>query len=291
MMRKFISFIGIAILLLTGACNHSPLDIDEEPIFRTDEERWMYYLCSPARMGRRAGTIECDSVAVYLQRELVKMGYKVNEQPFRLKESMDLKNLYVVVEGVSDSIIVLGAHYDGAKSGENYPAADDNGSGVVALLSLCKFYSDVNNKPPKTLVAGFWAAEEVTFDKAFNGSKYFVKAFEDIKRVRYYCNLDCFARKNQGTYFYYSRGLERVGTIMDELFSNTDLTGLEFSIKENEKRNSDYMSFSSVKIPYFGWNDYDTSAFVHSTDDSYENISFRKISVVVDMTERLIDCL
>ena len=291
MMRKFSPFLYFIIFLFLGACNHTPLDIDEEPFVLSDEERWMEYICSPSRMGRKAGTAGCDSVAVYIQHVLEGMNYDVVTQPFMIKDSLDLKNLYVVIKGYSDSLIVIGAHYDGAKNGKRFPAADDNGSGVVSLLSLCKYYSQSDHKPPKTLIAGFWGAEEVTAGAAFNGSKYFVKSFEDIKLIKYYCNLDCFARKGVGTFFYYSHGLQWVGSIMADLFTKVNLEGMEFSVKENDKKSSDYMSFYNAKIPYFGWNDYSNSSFIHSSDDTINNISFEQITAVVDLTTKLIDRL
>ncbi|MBR5056293.1 MAG: M20/M25/M40 family metallo-hydrolase, partial [Bacteroidales bacterium] len=171
------------------------------------------------------------------------------------------------------------------------PAADDNGSGVVTLLSLCKYYSENGIKPPKTLVAGFWAAEETTMGTAFNGSKYFVRTFDDLKMVKCYCNLDCFGRKNQGAFFYYSPGYQVVGDIMSCLLLEAGYTILEYSVKENEKRSSDYMSFYAKKIPYFGWNDYDNSGFIHSTDDTVEKISFDKIRSIASLTTKLIEKL
>ena len=292
MTRKVCFVLGLSLLLFVGACYHDPLCIDEEdPIALTDEERWMNYICSPARMGRKAGTEGCDSVAVYLQRELVGMGYDVQLQPFRFKDSLDLRNLYIEIKGDSDSLVVLGAHYDGAKNGKKYPAADDNGSGVVTLLSLCKFYSQNGVKPPKTLIAGFWAAEEVTGGSAFNGSRYFVQTFDGINRVKCYCNFDCFGRKNQGAYFYYSHGYETVGDIMSGFFFDAGYTIIDFTVKENEKRSSDYMSFYAANIPYFGWNDYDNSGFIHSTDDTVAKISFDKIRAIVSLTTKLIEKL
>ena len=291
MMQRYRAIFLLITLLSLGACNHASLDIEEEQVALTDEERWMEYICSPARMGRKAGTAGCDSVAVYIQRVLEGMNYDVMTQPFMIKDSLDLKNLYVVIEGSSDSLIVVGAHYDGAKTGKRFPAADDNGSGVVTLLSLCKYYSESGHKPPKTLIAGFWGAEEVTAGAAFNGSRHFVKSFDDIKLVKYYCNLDCFARKGVGTFFYYSPGLQRVGSIMVDLFATVNLAGMEFSIKENDKRSSDYMSFYNAKIPYFGWNDYSNSSFIHSADDTIKKISFEQITAVVELTTKLIDRL
>ena len=291
-MRRHYFFFFLVYFLFVWSCKTVPFAFEEEgPVALSDEERWMDYICSSSHMGRKVGTKGCDSVAVYILHELEGMGYKVYEQPFRLKDSLDIRNLYVVVNGESDSIIVVGAHYDGAKSGSQYHAADDNGSGVVTLLSMCKHYSDTANKPHKTLVAGFWTAEEVTIGAAFNGSSYFVKTFDSLDMVKYYCNLDTFGRKDQGAYFFYSPGFERAGTLMSGLLSDTFINGLDVSIKENDEHNSDYMPFYRAGIPYIGWIDYDYSNFIHSAKDTVENISFEKISAIVELTTLLLNRL
>lgn len=94
----------------------------------------------------------------YISRELEKSGYKVVQHNFEVGGRV-VSNLEVSIEGHSPSkeIIVVGAHYDSA---ENTPAANDNGSGVAALLELARalkheklkrtvrFVFFVNEEPP-----------------------------------------------------------------------------------------------------------------------------------------------
>ena len=254
----------------------------------SDEERWLAEICSPKYKGRFAGTKECDMVVDYISQELEKMGYEVVFQNFKLKDSLDLRNIIVRRKGDSDSLIVIGAHYDGAVYGEDYPAADDNGSGVVSVLSLSKALSDSRIKLKKTVLLAFWAAEEVTLNSVFDGSRYFVNHFEEKQMIQNYCNMDCFAYKDQGMYFYYSPKNERVGRLMNSILTSYTDDNVEVIVKENEKKNSDYVSFSQAGIPYFGWNDYDVSGRIHSYRDSIGSISIDKIKKAVSCTLDLI---
>ena len=257
------------------------------------EERWMSEICSSKYNGRKAGTIGCEQVASFIIGQLDSMGYEVCEQPFRLKDSLDLKNIYVHIRGKSDSLLVLGAHYDGAVQGENYSAADDNGSGVVTLLSICDFFSKQTNSDNLhySVLFAFWAAEEVTIKAAFNGSRFFVRHYEDKEKVRYYCNLDCFARKGQDLFFYYSPLSSKVADHINNCLLNYYTPGFKILVKESDKKNSDFVSFHEAGIPFFGWNDIITSGFVHSQNDNIEHISFEKIRAVCELTSRLIQLL
>lgn len=250
----------------------------------SDEERWLSEICSSKYKGRRAGTIECDEVADYICQELNGMGYEVFSQPFILDDSLYLKNVFVVFKGISDSLIVVGAHYDGAVYGNAYSAADDNGSGVVALLSICKALSESKIQNNKSILLAFWVAEESTHKKVFNGSRYFITHFNDKDKILYYCNLDCFAHKEQGVYFYYSEGCGKSVDILEDKLIQFPADDIPITIKLNDKSNSDYIPFHLYGIPYFGWNDFDTSDFVHSTRDNVEIISFEKIRKIVKLT-------
>lgn len=279
-------------LTILSSCEES---VDEVVLGKelSKEEQWMSEICSSKYNGRKAGSIGCEQVSSYIAGQLDSLGYIVCEQPFRLKDSLDLKNIYVQIRGKSDSLLVIGAHYDGAVQGANYPAADDNGSGVVTLLSICDYFSkqlNSNNLHYSVLFA-FWAAEEVTLKAAFNGSRYFVRHFEDIDKVLYYCNLDCFARKGQDMFFYYSPSTSIVVDMLNYSLNNYNTQGFKILVKERDKNNSDYVSFHEVGIPYFGWNDIITSNYIHSSNDNIDNISFEKIRTVCELTSRLIQLL
>ncbi|MBQ5943981.1 MAG: M28 family peptidase [Bacteroidales bacterium] len=279
---------GLLALIMICSCKKD----GPERVLTLDETR-LNELCTSKFNGRRAGTEGCDNAARYLIEQLESSGYEVFVQQFRFKDAMDLKNIYVMIPGKSDSLLVVGAHYDGAVEGKHYQAADDNGSGVVTLLSVCEYFSHSSHIESLhySVIFAFWAAEELTKGTVYNGSRYFVSNFKERKKIRYYCNLDCFARKGQDLMFYYSPSasyvLDRVGDYLHDYMT----PGFHLLVKESEKMNSDHVSFGEKGIPFFGWNDINTSGFAHTKDDSVEKISFDKIRTVSKLTSHIIESL
>ena len=86
------------------------------------------------------------------------------------------RNVVGIIEGsdpkLKDEYIVYCAHYDHDGVGENgevYYGADDNGSGSVGLLELAHAYSVLEEKPKRSIVFIWFAAEE----RGLLGSNYY----------------------------------------------------------------------------------------------------------------------
>lgn len=63
-----------------------------------------------------------------------------------------------------DSMIVLTAHYDhlgGLGNATYFPGANDNASGISMLLSLARYYSNIDHRPEYTMVFIAFGGEEV----------------------------------------------------------------------------------------------------------------------------------
>jgi Zn-dependent M28 family amino/carboxypeptidase len=73
-----------------------------------------------------------DASAKYIRRTLESQGYEVVSESFEV-EGAAVENLYVTIDGRTAELVVLGAHYD---THPGSPGADDNASGVAALLAL-----------------------------------------------------------------------------------------------------------------------------------------------------------
>ncbi|WP_257450115.1 M28 family peptidase [Archangium lipolyticum] len=73
----------------------------------------------------------------YMHRELQEMGYTVNDQVSRDGE-LDIANVVAEKRGTRypDEIVLVGAHYDAF-----YAGADDNSTGVAAVLELARILS------------------------------------------------------------------------------------------------------------------------------------------------------
>ena len=95
------------------------------------------------------------AAASLVERELQAAGYTVERQRYRVEQDgADADNLIAELKG-SDEIVVIGAHYD---SVEGTVGADDNASGVAALLALARRFA--NTKPKRTLRFVAFANEE-----------------------------------------------------------------------------------------------------------------------------------
>ncbi len=89
--------------------------------------------------------------------------------------STSVSNVIGVIPGKSDEQIIFSAHYDhlGALGDDIYNGADDNASGVTAVLGLAQYYA-TKAQPERTLVfIGFGAEEE-----GILGSEYYTRTID-----------------------------------------------------------------------------------------------------------------
>lgn len=95
-----------------------------------------------------------ESAARLIEERLRAVGYT----PLRRTYAVDgapASNLEVSISGGSRDLVVIGAHYDSARGS---PGANDNGTGVVALLELARRLHGVS--PAKSLAFVFFVNEE-----------------------------------------------------------------------------------------------------------------------------------
>jgi hypothetical protein len=119
-------------------------------------------------VGRLAGEIgdrnvfrpaALEAAADYIARQWRGFGYRVNRQEYRVK-GVTCANLEIERPGgePTGGILLIGAHYDSVRG---CPAANDNGSGVAALLELARRFAEV--EPARTVRFVAFANEEPPF--------------------------------------------------------------------------------------------------------------------------------
>jgi len=120
----------------------------------------------------------------YIRQTLENLGYQVRVQSFESAE-MTVQNLEVELPGVRlpQEVIVFGAHYDSVLG---TPGANDNASGIAALLEIARLMA--GKKPARSLRLVAFANEEAPFfDSDEMGSKVYAKRAsqrnEDIKAM------------------------------------------------------------------------------------------------------------
>ena len=85
--------------------------------------------------------------------------------------------------------IVLGAHLDhlGVVDGVIHPGADDNASGVAALLEIARASAASPGRPKRTLVFAFWTGEE---EGKFGSAHWVRHPLWPLAKTAVYLNLD-----------------------------------------------------------------------------------------------------
>jgi Zn-dependent M28 family amino/carboxypeptidase len=103
-----------------------------------------------------------SQAADFIESRFKEFGYTVIRETFEV-EKKPCHNLKVEIPGyrLAEKIVVIGAHYDSA--GES-PGANDNGTGVAALLALARTFS--KEKPACTLRFVAFTNEEPPFFKS-----------------------------------------------------------------------------------------------------------------------------
>ncbi|HTQ73707.1 MAG TPA: M28 family peptidase [Burkholderiales bacterium] len=94
--------------------------------------------------------------ARYIEATLKGLGYAVSRQEFETK-GVKVRNLEVR-KGAGEKVVVIGAHYDSA---QDAVGADDNGSGVAALIELARFLKTVQPAEGLEVRLVFYVNEEL----------------------------------------------------------------------------------------------------------------------------------
>jgi Zn-dependent M28 family amino/carboxypeptidase len=100
-----------------------------------------------------------EEAAEYIAGQWSSFGYRVNRQEYQVRD-VTCANLEVERPGFEPTggILLIGAHYDSVRG---CPAANDNGSGVAALLELARRFAEV--EPARTLHFVAFTNEEPPF--------------------------------------------------------------------------------------------------------------------------------
>ena len=144
----------------------------------------LFALSSDLMEGRKAGTIGIEKAAIYIEKEFERIGLGWFGGMNSYRQNFEERGLYLFnivgyLEGKSkkNEIVVISAHYDhlGVKKGGDeedviFNGANDNASGVTAVLALAEHFSNQNNNERSLLFVAFTAEE-----MGLLGSNYFGK--------------------------------------------------------------------------------------------------------------------
>ncbi|MCF7823796.1 MAG: M20/M25/M40 family metallo-hydrolase [Candidatus Marinimicrobia bacterium] len=197
---------------------------------------------------------------------------------------------------LAHEFIVVGAHYDhlgwgGPGSGSRKPdtkaihnGADDNASGVSAVLEIAERFSLEKSRPKRSIVFVAFAAEEM----GLLGSKFFTSSpLIEIKNVKQMFNLDMVGRLDPQSKALTVGGTGTAKGMEEFLSSMKEESGLILSMTPDGYGPSDHASFYVENIPVLFFFTGITEEY-HTPDDDVETINFEGEKLIADFAYDLI---
>lgn len=250
----------------------------------------------------------------FIRREWESMGYTVKPQAYRIGQR-DYENLECLIPGQSRYTVVVGAHYDSASG---CPAADDNGSGVAALLALSRHFKQRAGKPRHSLrLVAFVNEEPPHFVASTMGSLVYarhcqkradkIKAMLSLETLGYYSDQPGsqkyppplnLAYPSKGNFIAFVGNLES-GPLVQRCLG---------TFRKNASFPSEGAALSD-ELPGVGWSDHwsfwqigvpalmvtDTAPFrnphYHQSSDTPEKLDYLRMARVVEGLQRVVEDL
>lgn len=309
----------VSLAFATGLWAQSPQKKGLQTINRATAEAHIGFLASDDLLGREAGFAGARIAGDYIASNLRSLGIaplgESYYQPFdaynkerqkrgrfqvhpdsiaELKRSthqkLSMNNILGKIEGKNpNEYVIVGAHYDHLgidpmlHGDQIYNGADDNASGVSAVLQIARAFLATGQQPERTVIFAFWDGEE----KGLLGSKHFVQSFSEIGQVKGYLNFDMIGRNSDEanpthvTYFY----TEAHPVFGDWLKNDIKTYGLKLTPNyrpwDKPIGGSDNASFAKLDIPII-WYHTDGHPDYHMPGDHTDRINWSK---VVDITK------
>jgi Zn-dependent M28 family amino/carboxypeptidase len=246
-----------------------------------------------------------NRAARYIFSELKKNNPHVIYQPFKVKDN-EYKNIIVTFNKEKKERLVVGAHYDVCG---NQPGADDNGSGVAALLELSRMVSQLKPHLSHRLDLVAYTLEEPPFFRSdYMGSAVHARSLSKVK-----AKVLCMISMDMIGYFARRKGTPSYRSVLykDE-YANSPNTTAVIGLNDHKKmaeRIARIMDISSKieVIPLFGprttlaidfsdhlnyWNNgypavmlsnifISSNPYYHSKQDTIDLLDFSKLAEVV----------
>ncbi len=226
--------------------------------------------CSKERQQRGRWQVHPDSIA------LLKQG---------THRSLQMSNVLAFIPGQrTDEYVIVGAHFDHLgvdptlANDPIYNGADDNASGVSAVLQIARAFVASGQKPLRNVIFAFWDGEE----KGLLGSKYFVQTFNGIDQVKGYLNFDMIGRNNkpeqpQHVVYFYTEAHPAFGDWLKKDIARFKLQlQPDYRAWDRPVGGSDNASFALRNIPII-WYHTDGHPDYHQPGDHTDRLNMDKV--------------
>ncbi|MDL2305185.1 M20/M25/M40 family metallo-hydrolase [Bacteroides sp. OttesenSCG-928-D19] len=199
--------------------------------------------------------------------------------------TLSLNNILGMIPGRKiDEFVIVGAHYDHLGMDANlhgdriYNGADDNASGVSAVLQIAKAFVESGVKPERNVIFAFWDGEE----KRTLGSNFFVETFRDLSKIKTYMNFDMIGRNTDETQpnhvvYFYTDTHPRYGEWLKEDIKKHKLALTpDYRAWDKPVSGSDNASFARHHIPII-WYHTDGHPDYHKPSDHFDKLNWGKL--------------
>ncbi|GAC15432.1 M28 family peptidase [Aliiglaciecola lipolytica] len=286
--KVLVGLIAFCPLLSFADCNQFTLkhSVDGSQLWQD-----FSYLASDETQGRKTGSSGSVLAQDYLVKRFSDIGLQsfTKEKDYRLPFRYELTfshvdgiNIAGYLKGQSkpDEFIVISAHYDhiGMRGSRIFNGADDNASGVSALLAIAQQVSQFGSEHSVIFLAT--DAEE----KGLYGSKAFVQNPPvELANIKYNLNLDMVSQ-NQGKNRLYVSGaryhaafkpvvetaIEQAGLCLVNQHRRNQ-RGYAMAMGPDWRKASDHASFAEADIPYLfvGVSEH---SYYHSEKDTVDKV-------------------
>jgi len=290
-----IFLIFVFILSCKSASNLSHTNQNPTYISNSDISQIIDTLSSDYMEGRGFGSTGAEKAAIFIENFL--KGQKINPYFEQYRDSFNVgaRTGYNIIGAIpgTDSVlkkefIILSAHYDhiGKSTNKNdsvYNGANDNASGVSAVLNIAKIIK-YNNLNKRSVIVALFSGEEI----GLKGSEHFAEKIKS-KATEMYCNVNIdmiasvltnkpgkvyisgYSKSNMGDVFNQYIGNETIANVDNEMIF--DIFGLSDNYPIFEKLNIPAHTFCT-----FDFNNY---KHYHRVSDEINNIDIENTGIII----------
>ncbi|MDX1624636.1 MAG: M20/M25/M40 family metallo-hydrolase [Gemmatimonadota bacterium] len=191
----------------------------------------------------------------------------------------------------SHEVVVIGAHYDGLGRGgpgsldpvpgEIHNGADDNASGVAALLELAEYFARPGNRPDRTLLFVSFGAEE---DGMYGSARFVADPPVSLDSVVAMVNMDMIGRMRDELIVHGADSSTSWEPMLEEISA---LTGVPTRVVPDSRGSSDHAAFARRRIPVLSFFTGVHPDYHRSTDD-FEGVDLAGLERVTGYVGRVV---
>jgi len=298
------SLTGVVILSLVLLLSSQELSAQNNRL-KQSLEKHVYTLASDSLKGRLAGSEENRQAADYIVTQLEEIGLDVDIQTFTRPmrgQAATMKNIIATIEGgdpqLKEEWIVIGAHYDhiGISMNPNslptddviYNGADDNASGVAAIIELARMFKGMEGKFKRSIMFIAFDGEE----QGLWGSTQFVTDPPiPLDKITAMFSLDMVGYLQKSGWLKY----EGTGTINRFKKLIADNTSPDFKVKYKKFETSmmgatDTQPFAIQRVPTLYVSTGLLSPY-HKPADEAEGIDYNGLASVTNHVSEIVDIM